>query len=350
MAKVGFPKSLNLLLFTPSLDQGCEIPHIPDAFSQVFRPVFESMPTFDFSVSAAGFAVGLIVGLTGMGGGALMTPILVLLFGVPPNVAVASDLVASLFMKPLGALIHFRRKTVHRPLVGYLLIGSVPAAFAGAALINHLSGSATVNGAIRTMLGVALLVAAGANVVKTALSSKRQGPPGASQVPISVKPLATIGIGVVGGFIVGMTSVGSGSLMIVMLMLLYPRLSGSRLVGTDLAQAIPLVGAAALGHSLFGHIQFDLTSSLILGCMPGVYVGAHLSARAPDRVIRPVLVLVLAASALKLLNVSNQAVGIIAVALVAAGAAWALSESKAAARTDETAPVDDASAASLGGE
>jgi uncharacterized membrane protein YfcA len=285
-----------------------------------------------------------------MGGGALMTPILVLLFGVPPSVAVGSDLVASLFMKPLGALIHFRRKTVHRPLVGYLLIGSVPAAFAGAALINHLSGSASVNGTIRTILGVALLVAAGANVVKAALSSSRQGPPGASQVPIAVKPLATIAIGVIGGFIVGMTSVGSGSLMIVMLMGLYPRLSGSRLVGTDLAQAIPLVGAAALGHFLFGHIHFDLTSSLILGCMPGVYLGAHLSARAPDRVIRPMLVLVLAASALKLLGASNQVVAVIAVALVGGGAAWALSQSKASVPRDETDPVDDASAATLGGE
>jgi uncharacterized membrane protein YfcA len=308
------------------------------------------MPTFDFSVSAAGFAVGLIVGLTGMGGGALMTPILVLLFGVPPGVAVASDLVASLFMKPLGALIHFRRKTVHRPLVAYLLIGSVPAAFAGAALINHLGGSASVNGAIRTMLGVALLVAAGANVVKAALSSARQGAPGTSQVPIAVKPLSTIAIGVIGGFVVGMTSVGSGSLIIVMLMLLYPRLSGSRLVGTDLAQAIPLVGAAALGHFFFGHIRFDLTASLILGCMPGVFVGAHLSARAPDRVIRPVLVLVLAGSALKLLGVSNQTVGIIAVCLVGGGAAWALSQSKPSTRVAETDPVDDGSAASLGGE
>ena len=105
-----------------------------------------------------------------------------------------------------------------------------------------------------------------------------------------MKPLRTLAIGVLGGFVVGMTSVGSGSLLIVMLMLLYPRLSGSRLVGTDLAQAIPLVGAAALGHVVFGDVHFGLTASLLVGSIPGVYLGARFSSRAPDRLIRPVLV------------------------------------------------------------
>jgi uncharacterized protein len=307
------------------------------------------MPSLDPFVSLAGFLVGLIVGLTGMGGGALMTPVLVLLFGVPPTAAVGSDLVASLFMKPLGALIHFRRGTVHRPMVKYLLIGSIPSAFAGAALINHLGSSDAVNGAIKTMLGVALLVASAAQLAKAVLRSHREGPPGTSQVPIAIKPLGTIGIGVIGGFIVGMTSVGSGSLIIVMLMLLYPRLSGSRLVGTDLAQAIPLVGTAALGHFLFGHVSFGLTASLIAGSVPGVCLGAYGSARAPDRVIRPVLVLVLAASALKLLGASNQFVGLVAIGLTAAGVGWTISEGRLQARPESDA-VDAESAAQLGGE
>jgi uncharacterized membrane protein YfcA len=293
--------------------------------------------------------VGLIVGLTGMGGGALMTPILVLLFGVAPTAAVASDLAASLVMKPLGALIHFRRGTVHRGMVRYLLIGSVPSAFVGAALVNHLGASGTVNSALKTMLGVALLVASAAQLAKTILRSHREGPPGASQVPIAAKPLPTIAIGVIGGFIVGMTSVGSGSLIIVMLMLLYPRLSGSRLVGTDLAQAIPLVGAAALGHMLFGHVSLDLTSSLIVGSVPGVCLGAYGSARAPDRVIRPVLVLVLAVSALKLLGASNQLVGIVAGGLATMGLAWGISEGRLEARPESNV-VDADSAAQAGGE
>lgn len=279
------------------------------------------MPAIDWMLSLAGFGVGAVVGLTGMGGGALMTPLLVLLFGVPPEVAVGSDLTASLFMKPLGALVHARRGTVHRGLVTHLCMGSVPASFAGAALINHLGRSASLNATIRMILGVTLLVAATAMLAKWALSSRRVSTPGASEVPIAVKPAQTIALGVVGGFIVGMTSVGSGSLLVVLLMLLYPRLSGSRLVGTDLAQAIPLVGAASLGHVLFGHVHLDLTASLLLGSIPGVYLGARFSSRAPDQAIRPMLVTVLLASALKLLGAGNPLVGAV-VGTVAAG--WAL--------------------------
>jgi uncharacterized membrane protein YfcA len=283
------------------------------------------MPAINWIVALAGLAVGGVVGVTGMGGGALMTPILVLLFGIPPHIAVGSDLTASLFMKPLGAWVHLRRGTVNGALVRLLCLGSIPSAFAGAALINHLGHSSNVNGVIRYILGATLLVAATAMVLKAALASKRTGPPGTSEVPISVKPLPTIAIGVVGGFVVGLTSVGSGSLLIVMLMLLYPRLSGSRLVGTDLAQAIPLVGAAALGHAVFGSVHLDLTASLLVGSIPGVYFGARFSSRAPDRVIRPILVLVLVASALKLVGASNQLAFSVVAALVAAWTAHVLS-------------------------
>jgi uncharacterized membrane protein YfcA len=290
----------------------------------------------DWTIAVAGLLVGSIVGLTGMGGGALMTPILVLLFGVPPSVAVASDLAASLFMKPIGALLHMRRGTVNVPLVRYLVLGSVPSAFAGAALINQIRGSSGVDSLIRTLLGVALLIAATATVFKALLGGKRQGPPGSSDVPIMIKPLPTIAIGVLGGFIVGMTSVGSGSLVIVMLMLVYPRLSGSRLVGTDLAQAIPLVGAAALGHYVFGHIHFDLTLALLAGSVPGVALGAHFSSHAPDRVIRPALVLVLVASALKLLGASNLVMAIIAVSASAVSALTLARRSPVAAPAQAT--------------
>jgi uncharacterized membrane protein YfcA len=280
------------------------------------------MFALDWVVSVAGFAVGSIVGMTGMGGGALMTPVLVLLFGVPPSVAVGSDLAASLVMKPLGAAVHLKRGTVHRPLVRNLVIGSVPAAFAGAATITHVGSAHDIDVLMKTLLGATLLVAAGAALLKEALKGRHTGlPPGASQVPFSVKPVHTIVVGVIGGFIVGLTSVGSGSLVIVMLMLLYPRLSGSRLVGTDLVQAIPLVAAAALGHALFGQVKLSLTASLLVGSLPGVYLGALVSSRAPDRIIRPTIVVVLVASALKLLGASNPLVLGVSLLLIAGAVA-----------------------------
>lgn len=290
----------------------------------------------DWVVSLAGFAVGSVVGMTGMGGGALMTPILVLVFGIPPSVAVGSDLVASLFMKPLGALIHWNRGTVNGALVKNLVMGSVPAAFAGAATINHIGRGHDIDGLMKTLLGGALLVAAAAAVLKASLKERHSTlPAGASQLPFALKPAHTIAIGVLGGFIVGMTSVGSGSLVIVMLMLLYPRLSGSKLVGTDLVQAIPLVAAAALGHAVFGHVKLSLTLSLLAGSLPGVYVGALASSRAPDRVIRPTIVVVLVASAMKLLGATNGFV--VGVALAMAGATIAASVFRRDARPEHAA-------------
>jgi uncharacterized membrane protein YfcA len=174
---------------------------------------------------------------------------------------------------------------------------------------------------MKTLLGGALFVAALATLAKAALKKSRESGPAASLVPIPVRPLPTLAIGVLGGFVVGMTSVGSGSLVIVMLMLVYPRLSGSRLVGTDLAQAIPLVGAAALGHFVFGKIELGLTASLLIGGIPGVFFGALYSSRASDRFIRPLLVLALSASALKLLGASNLLMG--GVAFTLTGVAFA---------------------------
>ena len=138
-----------------------------------------------------------------------------------------------------------------------------------------------------------------------------------------MKAAPTIAIGVLGGFVVGMTSVGSGSLMIVLLLMLYPSLSAAQLVGTDLVQAVPLVASAALGHVLFGDFQMGLTASLLLGSIPGVYLGARASAKAPDSVIRPALVTVLVLSGLKLLGASNEALGgvLVAAAILAVGLA-----------------------------
>jgi uncharacterized protein len=259
-------------------------------------------------IMLTGLVVGAVVGLTGMGGGALMTPLLVLLFRIEPLAAVSSDLVAAFVMKPVGAGVHLRRGTVHLPLVRYLVIGSVPAAFSGVLILNALGDGDAVQDRIKLVLGIALLVAATSIVAKSRVAAGRT--PGPAAAPI-VRPVPTMLVGVIGGLVVGLSSVGSGSLMIVMLLVLYPQLSAKELVGTDLLQAIPLVGSAALGHLLFGDFRLGVTVSLLLGSLPGVYVGARVSSRAPDRLIRPVLVVVLTLSGLKLLGLASWILGVL---------------------------------------
>jgi hypothetical protein len=281
----------------------------------------------DLYVALAGLIVGFTVGLTGMGGGALMTPILVLLFHVKPLAAVSSDLVAAVVMKPVGGAVHAKRGTVNWSLVRWLSVASVPAAFAGVFVLRQLGSGDTVQNRVETLLGVALLLAAGSMVVKGILQMRRDreaeaaveaGHP-ADPGPFAIKPTRTLIIGAVGGLIVGMTSVGSGSLIIVFLILLYPMLRMKQLVGTDLVQAIPLVASAALAHILFGDFQLALTSSVLLGSLPGVYLGARVSSRAPDHIVRPALVFVLTASALKLLGLPTAALGVALVGLIVVG-------------------------------
>jgi uncharacterized membrane protein YfcA len=233
-----------------------------------------------------------------------MTPMLVLLFGVDPLSAVSSDIVASLVMKPIGGAVHLRRGTVHTGLVRWLVLGSVPSAFAGVLLLQALGGDA-VSERLKIVLGAALLVAASSIVVKALLESRRRAAAAPSEPieGVQVRPLATLLIGIVGGVVVGMTSVGSGSVMIVLLLLTYPSLTAGSLVGTDLVQAVPLVGSAAVGHLLFGEFELALATSVLLGSIPGVYAGARLSARSSNPLVRPALVVVLLASGLKLVDV-----------------------------------------------
>lgn len=288
----------------------------------------------NFSIAAAGLIVGMVVGLTGMGGGALMTPILVLLFKVSAPAAVASDLVAAVIMKPVGSFVHLRRGTVQKDLVKWLVIGSVPFAFSGVFILKQLGTGKAVQDGTKIALGIALLVAAGSMCVKAFLQLRRwrrdretvaAGGTVAARPPLKVRPIPTMAIGAVGGLVVGMTSVGSGSLIIISLLLLYPSLRAKELVGTDLVQAVPLVASAALGHVLFGDFQLGLTTSLIIGSVPGVYLGARFSASAPDGIIRRILVFVLTASGLKLLNVDTSNLGIILLAAAITGPfIWAM--------------------------
>jgi uncharacterized membrane protein YfcA len=283
----------------------------------------------DPTIVIAGLIVGVLVGLTGMGGGALMTPVLVLLFGVQPLAAVSSDLVVSLFMKPVGGLVHLRHGTVHFPLVKWLCLGSVPAAFGGVLLLRALGDGEGVQNVVKVALGAALLLAVVTMCARGLLDLRRHGRSwraggrgeAGERQPLAVRVVPTVVVGVIGGVVVGMTSVGSGSLIIVLLLVLYPRLRAGELVGTDLVQAVPLVGAAALGHALFGEVQLGLTLGLLVGAIPGVWIGARLSSRAPQMVVRRALALVLIASGLKLLNASN---GQLLAALVIVGVAGPL--------------------------
>jgi uncharacterized membrane protein YfcA len=253
--------------------------------------------------------VGFLVGMTGAGGGALMTPMLILLFSVKPSAAISSDLVAAVVMRPVGAGVHLRKGTVHRPLVGWLVLGSVPMAFLGAYLLSTLGNAKSAQTNIEKLLGIALLVGAAAMVFRYYLD-RRGGQARTGRIhDIIAKPIPTVIVGMIGGIIVGMTSVGSGSLMIVLLLFLYPTIGANQLVGTDLTQAVPLTAAAALGALAFGHVDFGVTTSLILGSVPAVLVGSFLSSTAPDRYVRPVITFVIFASGLKYVGLSTEALG-----------------------------------------
>jgi uncharacterized membrane protein YfcA len=292
-------------------------------------------------VTVAGALVGFVVGLTGMGGGALMTPILVLLFGIQPLAAVSSDIVASMVMKPIGGGVHWRRGTVKTGLVKWLALGSIPSAFIGVLLLKKLGAGPDLQLRVKTALGIALLVVSIGLVVRPFLAAKRRV--GDSQIPFEVKRLPTLLIGIIGGIVVGLTSVGSGSLMIVLLLVLYPRLSLRELVGTDLVQAIPLVTSAAVGHLMFGDFHLGLTGSILIGSVPGVFVGARFSSRAPDTVIRPALIVVLVVSGLKLVGISNGALAVVGPLAVLLGAAYAIiATRRAKAAAAPQAPANQA--------
>lgn len=267
--------------------------------------------------------VGFLVGMTGAGGGALMTPMLILLFGITPSAAISSDLVAAVVMRPIGAGVHMRKGTVNRQLVGWMVLGSVPFALLGAYVLHLMGGGKADEQNIELTLGAALLLGATAMVVRYFLDQRAGSERTGSVHELRPRPAATVAIGAVGGLIVGMTSVGSGSLMIVLLLFLYPLIGAKQLVGTDLTQAVPLTAAAALGALLFGHVEFGVTTSLIIGSVPAVLAGSLISSSVPDRYIRPAITFVIFASGLKYVGLGTTELGwALGATLLAAGAIW----------------------------
>ena len=282
--------------------------------------------------------VGLLVGMTGAGGGALMTPMLILLFAVKPSTAISSDLVAAVVMRPFGAAVHLRAGTVNKHLVGWMVLGSVPCALIGAYLLHLLGNAKSAQNHIEVALGTALLVGAGAMVLRFFLDRRSNQARTGVVHGIAVRRVPTVLIGMIGGIIVGMTSVGSGSLMIVLLLFLYPSIGAKQLVGTDLTQAVPLTVAAALGALAFGHVEFSVTGSLIIGSVPAVLVGSLLSSSVPDRYIRPAIAFVIFASGLKYVGVGTTALGwILCVVLLISAVAW-LAQARPWQRINDVAP------------
>lgn len=269
----------------------------------------------DLLLSLGGFIAGVIVGLTGMGGAALVTPMLVLVFGINPAAAVSSDVVAAAVMKPVGALVHIRARTVHWGLVGWLSAGSIPGVLLGTVIFARVLGTEAAGETIRTWIGWVLLIAVAAMVAKVwvgrrASGLRSQATPMGPEMP--VKTLPTLLLGLVVGVLVGMTSVGSGSLVVTTLLLLYPLLRPSVLVGTDLTQAVPMLVAGAFAHAGFGEISIAVVVSLLIGQIPGVWIGARMSSRYDGHALRYLLMVILTATALKLLGISSLIAGMIA--------------------------------------
>ena len=242
----------------------------------------------DFGYTVAGFVVGTIVGLTGVGGGSLMTPLLVLAFGIHPATAVGTDLLYAAITKAGGTVTHSLKGTVDWKITGRLAAGSIPAAGLTLLAISQLApgGIGGASKAISFALGFALLLTALALIFRrrlqefahhhTTLSDKQTG-------------ALTVLTGAVLGVLVSISSVGAGALGVTALILLYPKLSTVRIIGSDIAHAVPLTAVAGIGHWILGSVDWILLGSLLLGSLPGITLGSHLSVKVPDRVLRPIL-------------------------------------------------------------
>lgn len=257
----------------------------------------------DGMTALAGLLVGVIVGVTGVGGGALMTPILVLLFGVAPQTAVGTDLLYASITKVFGTAVHHNHGTVDWQVVKRLAWGSLPAAALTLAWMSYSGAHRVKDGFIIDAVGVMLLITAAGILFKNRMQGLgRHLRLGHSDGFRSLQAPLTVAGGVLLGVLVTLTSIGAGAVGTVMLVYLYPlRLNSSKLVGTDLAHAIPLALIAGLGHLTLGNVDYRLLLNLLLGSVPGVLLGAMVSTRAPLALIRYAIAVVLAAVAVKML-------------------------------------------------
>jgi uncharacterized membrane protein YfcA len=274
-------------------------------------------------LSVAGLLIGVLVGLTGMGGGSLMTPILVLVFGFQPTVAVGTDIVHGALFKSVGAWRHRRLGTVQGRLSGWMLLGSAPMSLVGVAVATWLADryGASVESISGRVLGGALILGCVGLLAKSFLRST------ATDAPLVLRTrdrVAAVAIGAVGGFVVGLTSVGSGVFFGLTLLIVFP-LRAAKVVGTDIFHAAVLLWVAGAGHIVAGNVDTTTVAWLLVGSIPGVLLGSHLTVRVAERVLRLAMAAVLLMSGLKLLDAPHASivVPLAGVAFVAAlSAAW----------------------------
>jgi uncharacterized membrane protein YfcA len=273
----------------------------------------------DWKLSLAGLLIGLLVGLTGMGGGSLMTPLLVLAFGFKPTVAIGTDILHGAIFKSFGAARHRRLGHVHARLTMWMLLGSAPASLGGVALSSWLKSryGDGFEDVAQEILGVALVVCGFGFLVKTFLHHHT------SDKPFILARRDRIGavlVGLTGGFVVGLTSVGSGTFFGLAMMILYP-LTAAKIVGTDIFQAALLLWVAGAGHLVAGNVDLGATGWLLIGSIPGVLVGSQFTVKLPDRALRIALATTLTLAGVKLIDFPGaDAVLIAGVVAAAAGA------------------------------
>ena len=274
----------------------------------------------DYRISLVGLFIGLLVGFTGMGGGSLLAPIMILFFRIPPVWAVGTDIAYSTVTKAVGSIVHIRQKNVDFKVALWLACGSVPATIASIFLVQYIRKhyGTLINGVIVHAIGFTLILVAVLLVLKPFIMKrleqrnlevrKRQrlagetvAEPGSSKWEKRYRPMVTIFVGAFVGFLVGLTSVGSGTLIIVSLAFLFPKLTSKELVGTDVFQAFMLLAAGSIAYITAGTINWPIVGMLLIGSIPGVFMGSKLSKYIPDRYMRPVLATVLAISGWKLI-------------------------------------------------
>ncbi|MFB0936773.1 MAG: sulfite exporter TauE/SafE family protein [Propionivibrio sp.] len=243
----------------------------------------------DWLYPLSGFVVGAIVGLTGVGGGSLMTPLLVLIFGIHPATAVGTDLLYAAITKAGGTVVHARQSHIDWRITGLLASGSIPASVATIWVLSFLpKQSPAVSQVISVSLGIALLLTALAIVFRQKLQRYALSHAG-DRTHTRFQSPTTVGVGMILGILVTVSSVGAGALGVAVLFFLHPKLPAIRIVGSDLAHAVPLTLVAGIGHWAIGGVDWSLLGSLLLGSLPGIWLGSRVAAKVPERVLRPML-------------------------------------------------------------
>jgi uncharacterized membrane protein YfcA len=261
----------------------------------------QNLVSIDVLYAISGFGVGVLVGMTGVGGGSLMTPLLILLFGIHPTTAVGTDLLFAASTKTVGTIVHATARTVDWLLVGLLAIGSVPATLATIFLLSRFNlTSATAQHFIAITLGGVLLVTALFLIAGRTVRERYAGRLNA--IDRRTASFFTVVLGLVMGILVTTTSVGAGAIGVTVLLLLHPKMPTSRIVGTDIAHAVPLTLLAGAGHWYLGSIDWSLLGTLLIGSLPGIVAGSYIASRARDGVVRFALAIVLVIVGVRLLT------------------------------------------------